>query len=153
MLSIKKIDAKNLLNILDLFEGDFEKEEKFVQEAERKQATYTIDIAEENTIFENIGNSENEIFFNVYLSDSDIEELADVGEVEFNYSELENIVENIEEYVQECGKWEGNMGIEMSSVLEMLEQRGYEVYTQNDLYVKNGEYHTCNVPILVLQGE
>ena len=82
MLSIKKVEAKNLVNVLDLFDGDFEKEKEFVQEAEEKNATYTIDIAEENTIFENIGTSVNEVFFNVYLSKEDIEELSRIGEVE-----------------------------------------------------------------------
>lgn len=81
MLSIKKIEAKDLVNVLDLF-GDFEKEKEFIQEAEEKNATYTVDIAEENTIFEVIGNSANEVFFNVYLSEEDIEELAEVGEIE-----------------------------------------------------------------------
>ena len=82
MLSIKKVEAKNLVNVLDLFDGDFEKEKEFVQEAEEKNATYTIDIAEENTIFENIGTSVDEVFFNVYLSKEDIEELSRIGEVE-----------------------------------------------------------------------
>lgn len=82
MLSIKKIEAKDLVNVLDLFDGDFKKEKEFIQEAEEKNATYTIDIAEENTIFEVINSSANEVFFNVYLSKEDIEELAEVGEIE-----------------------------------------------------------------------
>ena len=71
-----------MVNVLDLFDGDFEKEKEFVQEAEEKNATYTIDIAEENTIFENIGTSVDEVFFNVYLSKEDMEELSRIGEVE-----------------------------------------------------------------------
>ena len=82
MLSIKNVEAKDLVNVLDLFGGDFEKEREFVREAKEKKATYTIDIAEENTIFENIGTSANEVFFNVYLSKEDIEELSKIGEVE-----------------------------------------------------------------------
>jgi len=81
----EKLNARELTTILDgLFETE-EDEEKFIKDAEEKGATYSISIkvidgnykheTDQNTIYENIGTSSNAIFYDVYISSYDLENL------------------------------------------------------------------------------
>ncbi len=88
MLEIKKISAEDLVNTIELFETE-EEEKAFVENAERKAATYSITVevvgkekytdCAQNTIWEDVLNSSNEAFFNVELSKIDVENLKKVG--------------------------------------------------------------------------
>lgn len=90
MLEIKKINARDLVGVLNLFESEEEKQQ-FIQDAEDKGVTYSITIeiigneiigdidpeVAQNTIWEDKGHSSNEIFFNVYLDPVEIKELKE----------------------------------------------------------------------------
>lgn len=103
MITINKIYAKDLVQILSLFE-DLEEERKFIKNAEDNNLLYEITIEtingnSNNTIWEIKWTSANDIFFDVYVEESDIRFLAEVGKIEIDWEDKYENDKLIEELV------------------------------------------------------
>lgn len=135
-MEIKNITAKDLTDILDLFESEEQKQE-FIERADQERYTYSVTIADENTIWQNKDGSSNEVFFNVYLSDSDIKELEEVGEPDTMWIKnpwstegkeftLTQIITAIKEYLVGCIDDDGTYdfrGFDGEELIEEYEKR------------------------------
>lgn len=89
MYKFEKLSARELTGVLGgLFETE-NQEREFIEVAEEKGATYSIDVEvidgnyeteiSQNTIYEDVGYSSNEVFFDVYISSEDLENLKNGG--------------------------------------------------------------------------